>query len=200
MGKDQGPVSGRYTLWDIDAYDHWTPLFSRQNTLMTTWGFAAARLFGYGDTSYKISRIYVEYENVASPGDAVAVPTFDVDDGRAYYDNLVAPQDYLRIPLSGLPDTQIASGFENVFTEDVDGNKLIFAGQTSGTAGENSVAFSDSVNSKVFGLALVAAPDDADKTKDVIVSRGYYPTADQKVKQASGQIGVTWELIFKPQA
>ena len=196
MGK--GPITGRYTLWDISKAGIWTPLFSKENTLMVTFGWAACRLFGYGDTDYRISHVYIEYENVTLPTDPVTPPTYDANDTRLYYDNLVSPRDYLRVPIIGQPATQIASGYEYLFTEGVDGNKLVFFAQTIGTSGENGLAFSNAVNSKVFGLALVAAPVAADKTQDVIITRGYYDTADQKVKEASAQIGVTWELTFKP--
>lgn len=194
----KGPIVGRYTLWDINEAGIWTPLFSNENTLMATFGWAACRLFGFGDTDYRISHVYVEYENVALPTDPVTVPTYDADDGRGYYDNLVSPRDYLRVPLIGSPAVQIASGYEGLFTDGVDGNKLVFFAQTIGTSGENGLAFSNAVNSKVFGLALVSVPDTADKTKDVIITRGYYSTANQKLKEASAQIGVTWELTFKP--
>jgi hypothetical protein len=191
-------IKGRYTLWEISEAGLWTPLFSRENTLMATFGWAACRLFGFGDTDYRISRVYIEYENVTLPADPVTPPSYDANDSRSYYDNLSSPRDYLRVPVIGNPDVQIASGYEGLFTEGVDGNKLVFFAQTAGTSGENGVAFSNAVNSKVFGLALVAAPVDSDKTQDVIITRGYYATADQKVKDASAQIGVTWELDFKP--
>lgn len=194
---DKG-ILGRYTLWDISKAGLWTPLFTSKNTLMATFGWAACRLFGYGDTDYRISHVYIEYENVTLPADPVTVPSYDADDGRGYYDNLVSPQDYLRVPITGVPATQIATGYESLFTDGVDGNKLVFFAQTAGTTGENGVAFSNAVNSKVFGIALVSVPTEADKTKDVLITRGYFAVSDQKVKDASAQIGVTWEIEFKP--
>lgn len=195
--RRSGP-QGRYTIYDINEQGVWTPLFTRQNTLMVSWGYAAAKLFGSGDRNYRINRMYIEFENVASSGDLVSVPTYDEYDGRAYYDNLASPRDYLRVPLIGTPEIFIADGFENYFTEGADGNALRFFAQTVGTAGINGRTFSDSVNSKIFGVALVAAPEDGDRTQDVLISRGYYATDEQKLKSASGQIGVGWELKFEP--
>jgi hypothetical protein len=156
---------------------------------------AAARALGFGDTAYKIDQVYIEFENTLPP---ISAPSFTVFEDRTYYDNLVAPRDYLRVPILGEPVLQIATGYTDYFTDGVDGNQLHFRAQTVGTAGENGVSFSDSVNSTVIGLALVATPSASDKTQDVIVSRAYYGTADQKTKQASGQVGVTWNISFIP--
>jgi hypothetical protein len=191
------PIEGWMTLWDVRPDGLWLPIAKKRNNLMVTYGMAAAMLFGFGDSSYRINRFYVEYENVGNPNDVVSVPAYDVWDTRSYYEDLAAPRDYLRIPVLGSPTLSIAAGYEDYFSED-QGNKLTFVGMTSGSSGMNGLDFSDSVNSKVFGLALVASPDSGDRTKDVIVTRGYYSTGQQKVKASSGQIGVSWELIFKP--
>jgi len=190
-------IRGRYTIWAVSDSGLWTPLFSHENTLMTTWGFVACKLFGFGDVDYRISKMYIEYYNVSSPTDTVTVPTYTKNDSRTYYDNLSAPADYLRVPLMSNPAIHVASGYESVFTEGVDGNELTFTGMSTGTVGMHGVPFSASANSKVYGIALVAAPAASDKSRDVIVTRGYYPTTKQQLKQASGQIGITWNLKFE---
>lgn len=191
-------VVGQYGLFDITPAGLWVPRFIKRNTLMVSWGFAAARALGFGDRKYRIRKIYVEFENVADPDDEISIPSYSAYDGLSYYTGLVAPQDYLRIDTLGEPTLSIGAGFEEFFTDGETGNQLLFRGQTTGTEGANGVEFSSGVNSKIFGIALVAAPDDADPTQDVIVSRGYFDTGNQLVKAASGQVGVTWSLLFRP--
>jgi len=161
-------------------------------------GMVLAQCVGFGNRSYKINKFYIEFENVALPGDAVSVPSFLTTEGREYYAGLSTPRDYLRVDLDGDPTLQIASGYESYFTAGTDGNSLHFRAISAGTEGQNGVTFSDGVNSKVFGIALVAGPDDGDITQDLVVARRYYDVADQKLKQASGQIGVSWDLDFVP--
>jgi len=165
------------------------------NTQMVTSGFAEARALGLGDATYKISKVYVEFENNAG---AVTPPTFVNTEGRSYYTGLVAPRDYLRVDLLGAPQLSIVPGYAAYFTAGVSGNRLTFLAQTAGSAGENGVGFSNALNSTVFGVALVAAPDDSDKSKDVIVARGYYAVANQLKKPSGGQLTIGWELDFIP--
>ena len=73
-----------------------------------------------------------------------------------------------------------------------------FYAQSSGTAGQHGLAFSDTVNSTVIGVALVAAPVLADPTQDVLITRGYFTTAQQKVKTSGYQVGVGWDVAFLP--
>lgn len=191
-------IIGEIGLWVPNEDGLWQLIGTNRNTLMISWGFAACRALGLGDSSYKINKMYVEYENVAAPANAVAVPTYDTFDGRDYYTSLAAPQDFLRVSLIGNPTISIATGYEAFFGTD-EGNKLTFFAQTSGANGQNGVAFSNAVNSKVFGVGLIAAPEEADSTKDVLISRGYYAVPNQTVKAASAQIGISWTLTFKEQ-
>jgi hypothetical protein len=165
---------------------------------MVSSGFAIAKALGLGDVSYKINRMYVEFENVATPATPVSVPSFSNTEGRDYYANLVAPKDYLRVPLLGDPTLGIVPGYEAYFTAGVDGNQLTFLAQTEGSVGMNGTTFSNGLNSKVYGIALVSAPSDSDETQDVIINRDYYLVADQQVKPASGQLTISWELGFPP--
>ncbi|GAH13874.1 unnamed protein product, partial [marine sediment metagenome] len=61
-------------------------------------------------------------------------------------------------------------------------------------------SLSNAMNSKVYGVALVASPDTDAPSRDVIISRAYYSAAEQQLKQASGQIVVSWKLKFLPSA
>jgi len=161
-------------------------------------GFAIAKAMGLGDMDYVINRVYIEFENVAAPATAVSVPTFNAYADRTYYAGLVAPKDYLSVPLLGQPTLGIVTGYEAYFTAGLEGNKLTFLAQTAGTAGENGVPFSNALNSKIYGLALVAAPDSGDITKDIVIARGYFAVADQLVKPAAGQVHVSAELELVP--
>ena len=77
------------------------------------------------------------------------------------------------------------------------GNLLTFLAQSSGSTGVNGTTFSAAQNSKVSGAALVAAPVFADSTQDIVFSRTYFdPTSNQVLKQASSQIGLSWEVPF----
>ena len=166
-----------------------------RNIQMVTSCFAIAKALGLGDVTYKINKMYVEFENTAG---TVTAPTYDKYGLRTYYPNLAAPKDYLRLDLLGAPTLGIATGYTAYFTAGVDGNQLTFLAQTAGSAGQNGVTFSNALNSTVYGVALVAAPDDADITQDVIVSRGYFSAANQLKKPAAGQLVLSWEIDFTP--
>ncbi len=170
----------------------------KPNQIQYDWGFVAAKTIGQGDRKFKLAAMYIEFENVASPSNPVTAPAFGRDAGTEYYDDLQSSgtKDFLRVPFVSMPVIGIESGFEPFFTPDETGNKLTFYAQTQGVTGVHGKTFSDSVNSKVYGAALVATPDFADRTQDVVFARAYYPTISQTVKEASAQIGVTWEIAF----
>jgi hypothetical protein len=192
-------VEGRVGLWKVWD-DGWvTPVTFKPNQIQYDWGFIAAQTIGRGLFSYRIAAMYIEFENVASPGDPVTIPTFGRDEGTEYYDDLQSSgtRDFLRVPLLQDPMLGIATGFESYFTAGENGNKLTFFAQSQGTTGVHGKTFSDSVNSKVFGAALVATPTFADRTQDIIFARSYFPTAEQTLKEASSQIGISWEVSFK---
>jgi hypothetical protein len=142
--------------------------------------------------------MYIEYENVASPGDAVTIPAFGRDADLDYYNDLSgsSTKDFIRASFRGQPELGIASGAEAYFEEGVSGNKLTVFSQTAGTEGVHGKTFSDSVNSKVYGAALAAFPVFDDRTRDVLFARTYFDTADQTLKEASTQVGVSWEISF----
>ena len=91
------PLFGRYHIYDVcersGLHEH---CFSRDNSLMASWGMAAVQLFGFGNVNYRINTIYIEYANTVHNGDIVAVPTFADTDSIAYYNGLAGSHDYLR--------------------------------------------------------------------------------------------------------
>lgn len=170
------------------------------NAELPDWGYVVAKAVSEGGYKWRIRKLYIEFENVADPDDAVSIPTVDQLDpqsGLPYYAGLAdAPaRDYLRVDLRGAPAIEIESGYENYF-ETGFGNLLLSFGLTVGAAGVHGREFSDSVNSKVCGSALVAAPVENDPTQDIVVARAYYPAEDQLLKLPGQQIGVSWESPF----
>ena len=74
-----------------------------------------------------------------------------------------------------------------------------FVAQSTGTTGSKTtspVAFSDAVNSRVYGCALVAYPDFADKSQDLVLSRFYFDSTSQIDKSAGSNIGISWPITL----
>lgn len=171
----------------------WLPLTSwRRNDVLYEWGTAVGNLLLRRGVNYGIGGMYVEYENVASPGDPVSVPAFtrDADQGVEYYSGLAlaSDRDYLRVPLiAGVLNVSDEASFPK-------GNAPTFFAQTSGVEGVHGKPFSDVDNSKVFGAALVAFVNADDPTQDLVLARFYTPVSEQQVKLASSQVGIEWEL------
>lgn len=174
-------------------------LFSISNQLQYDWGKIASKCLGYGARAFRIQGMYVEYENVASPDDIVSVPTFTRDTGISYYAGLAgsAVRDYLRLPLAALPKPGVSAGLESYFGTDPEvGNKLDFLTITDGVAGVHGKPFTVGVNSKIFGVGLVATPSWADATQDLLFARAYVPTGKQRVVPNGTQIAITWSTSF----
>jgi hypothetical protein len=139
--------------------------------------------------------MYLEFENVASPGDPVTVPDYDreTSSGVAYYNGLSSSlnRDYLRVPLIATSTgTSDAAEYPN-------GNRATFFAQTTGLTGVHGKSFSEAANSVIFGGALVALVDENDPTKDLVLSRFYLPVPNQQPKLATSQIGFEWRLTFE---
>ncbi len=198
MLQDVTPeVQGLVRLWKTRPSGLMIPVATTQNQLQYSWGFIAARAIGMGDADYQVDAMYIEFENVAAPADPITAPAYGRDEGLEYYDGLSASgtKDYIRTALVSTPMLGVKSGFENYFGTN-EGNKLTFFAQTSGATGVHGRTFSDVVNSKVYGAALIATPAFVDPTQDVVFARTYFATAGQVVKEASSQIGITWETNF----
>lgn len=209
IGTNGFGVRGHVTLWRIDdATGLMTPLHSQRNMILLSWGHAAARALGYrpgaGRPSYHVSTMYIEYENVTNPEDEVTVSAFDRDLGIDYFSDLAlsGTQDFLRVPLRLEPSLGISPQTEldypGYFTEGENGNQLTFFAQTSGIAGIHETAFGGSgVNSKIYAATLVATPDPNDRTNDVLFARTTFEVENQVVKEASSQVGITWDVAFE---
>ena len=171
----------------------WQPLGDfTPNALLYEWGAIFGNLLRRQGLNYGIGGMYMEFENVASPGDPVSVPAFtrDAGEGVEYYNGLAlsGDRDYLRVPLVA---TSMDSTDETNFPK---GNRPIFFAQTSGVEGVHGKGFSDADNSTVFGGALVAFVDEDDPTRDIVLSRFYLEVAKQVPKLATSEIGFEWRL------
>lgn len=196
-------VRGHVTLWRIDEKTGVRrPVVSKPNQIQFSWGFIAAQQLGYRPNplrpSYHVSAMYIEYENVSDPELPISVSAFSRDIGIDYYNDLASSsaQDFLRVPLRLEPALSVSTGYEEYFPAG-QGNQLSFFAQTSGIAGVHGKPFSQTVNSKIYAASLVAAPIFSDRTQDVIFARTYFDVGDQTTKEASSQIGITWDISFE---
>lgn len=176
-------------------YRGWTPLTDfEHNDFLYEWGAIFGNLLCRRGLNYGVGGMYVEFENVGTPGDPVAPPAFtrDADEGVDYYNALAdsADRDYLRVPLIS---ATMGSSDEAKFPK---GNRPTFFAQTGGVAGVHGKPFSDADNSVVFGGALVAFVDEADHTRDLVLSRFYVSTGKQQPKLSTSQIGFEWRLTL----
>jgi hypothetical protein len=200
-------VRGNITLWQIDEKTGLKiPVGSQKNQIQYSWGFIAAKQIGYRPNperyNYNISAVYIEFENQTDPEEEVSVAPFSRDIGVNYYNALVdSPnRDFLRIPLIIEPAGSVSAGYEANLPTEQQLNKLTFFVQTVGTQGVHGKAFSHNAEggtSKVYAAALVAAPLYSDRTKDVIFARTMFIPSNQVTKEASSQIGLTWDIAFE---
>lgn len=157
-----------------------------KNLPMYSWGKLTANSL-IGKHNYRIAGMYLEFANVASAGDTVAIPTYDRTRTIAYYDNLASSDtaDYLRVPL-----------YSEKITESNTINTLDLSVRAFGVAGVHGKPFSYDSNSVIYGAALIAMVDDTDATRDILYSVQYHPAEAQYPKMSTGQLGFDWQLIF----
>ena len=195
-------VRGHVTLWRVNEKTGFkVPVMSQPNQIQYSWGFIAAKQIGFKRQAdrpdYSISALYIEFVNQENPATPVSAPAFGRDTSISYYNDLTGNNDFLRVPLSLEPSLGVSPGYDENLPVNQQGNQLTFFVQTSGTTGVHGKAFSHSVNSKVFSAALVATPVFSDRTKDVIFARTIFSPENQVTKEASSQIGITWDIAFE---
>lgn len=167
-----------------------TPGLWSANAVTPEWGAILASLALYG--APKLNTMYFEFENVSNPGTAVATPT-EIEAGSqgvSYYQGLASSstKDYVR-----------ALAFpESIDSTDPDlypnGNRFRIFSVARGGQGVHGKPFAAASNSKVYGLALVAAQDPEDPSLDLVFSRWYAPAAEQLVKEINAQLTGEWEV------
>ena len=189
-----GKVAGRVQASHVQD-GIWTPATAWQdNLVLYEWGDIVGKLLaGAPDGKpYAIGGLYIEFESNNSGADINPTPTFDrtggVQTAPSYWENLGTNRDYLRVKLDS---AAVTSGTNSV--------TVTFVAQSTGTVGAKTaspVTFSDSVNSRVYGCALVAYPDFSDKSQDLVLSRYYFAAASQIDKAAGSNIGITWPITL----
>lgn len=200
-------VRGHITLWQVDESTGLKlPVGAQPNQIQYSWGFIAAKQIGYRPNpdrlNYNISAVYLEFENQEDPETEISASPFSRDLGIGYYNALAdnPVRDFIRVPLIIEPAGGVSSGYEANLPTEQQLNKLTFFVQSVGTTGVHGKQFSHaSANgtSKVYAAALVAAPVFSDRTKDVIFARTVFLPQNQVTKEASSQIGLTWEIAFE---
>lgn len=195
-------VRGAVTIWRVaDKTGEKTKHGQQKNQIQYTWGFIAAKNLGFRPNadrpSYHISTLYVEFENQSDASVNIPVSTFSREIDTAYYTELSGQRDYLRLPIIIEPTLGVSAGYNEYLPVNQSANQLTFFVQTSGTTGVHGLPFSSAANSKVYAAALVASPDFGDPTKDAIFARTMFTTANQITKEASSQIGITWDIAFE---
>jgi len=141
--------------------------------------------------SYRLGAAYIEFEN--NSGAVVTPPGYDRTGNLSYYSglNVHATRDYLRV-LHVL--AEMSSTNETQFPR---GNQLLLKFATEGTMGVHGKPFSDGSSSRVFGVALAAAPGGvADPSQDLVFSRTYFDGSAQQVKPAGGGLSFDWVIPF----
>lgn len=198
-------VRGHVSVWRIDEKTGLKlPLFSQANQIQYGWGFIAAKQLGYrrqpDRLDYHISAMYIEYENI-DPELTISTPSFGRNVDITYYNSLVDSQtrNFIRVPLSIEPALSVSTGYDANLPVNQSGNQLTFFAQTSAARvvyeGEER-QFNSANNSRVYAAALVAAPVFNDRSKDVVFARTVFSGGNQVTKEASSQIGITWDVAF----
>lgn len=165
-----------------------------KNAVLLDWTTIVGTLLTQGKVNYRLSMMYIEFQNLSDPDDPADIPAFNADDPAAgidYFNGLIdsADRDYLRVPLIA---ATLSSTDETRFPSPK-GNLMTFFAQTQGVVGTHGKSFSDVDNSKVVGGALISAPDSGDATQDLAYNRFYFDVGDQQVKLPTSQVGVTVE-------
>lgn len=132
-----------------------------------------------GNSQYKISHVYIVFENTAGTPSALTPARTDT---ASMLRSVSAPKDMLRTALY-VPGT-LSSGDVNHVS-----NRVTFLALANASTGINGLAFSPGSNSKVINLGLVAAPTNA-AAGDVLYAHYQLPTPLAVV--GSGQVSVTW--------
>lgn len=179
-------LRGFTTLFSVDKLGNLRSLFFHRNHIMNGAALATAKVWG-GYSNYRVGAMYFEFQNLASPGDTPAYPTFNVSDGVEYYTGLQYSydKDFLRVPVLISPAIAETAGGQLL---------TLYAIAPDVDAGFWGKSFSGTSNSVVIGGALVATPD-SDQANDIVICRNYPPST--KVAKTDGeQIGMTWNVEF----
>ena len=137
------------------------------NTLVYTGVDLIARMLAWEDV--RINAAYLEFMPADGSSSGTIGGAVDPAEGRDYYqaiDEGHGPgSDYLRVPIVTPPY------LESTDTSKFAGNRVVFSAFSVGSEGINHQQFG--VGARIFGLALVYAPDMNDRTRDIVFARSY---------------------------
>ena len=188
-------INGRvraHHVTELSDSQVWFPTTGlKSNLVLNSWATIVAKLLTQASAAYRIGLMYLEFSNVASPGDPVSAPSFDRTRTVDYYNALSgsSDRDYLRVPI-------MTSQLETV-GDDFQSNQIVFFARSQGTTGVHGKPFAAGSNSVIFGASLVAAVNATDHTQDLLLSSFYFDEEDQQPKLTSGQVGMEWQLLLQ---
>lgn len=173
-------IKGSASVYHLGEPEKWST-----NLVLYSWQTIMAQLLTNPTAAYRLSGMYLEFENKDNPEDEVTLPTYDRTRSLTYYEGLSShpTRDFLRVGLLG-SNQETAS---NVTT-------LTFFASSSGSTGVHGKPFSSDTNSTIIGAALLALPSASDRTQDLLFSALYFAEGSQKLKLANSDIGLTWRL------
>lgn len=155
-------------------------LATATNVTLRSWYGLMALALTTGESKYRLSHIYLEFENMDAPEDESTPPAYDDDPVAAmeYYDGLSASdtRDFLRSPILGAT-IGAAEGVVDAETYALGDSFELFT-VADGATGVNGKAFDEASNSRIVGGMIVAAAAGNDRTGDLPFAR-FYLVSDQ---------------------
>lgn len=176
-------------------------LLRKYNQLQYDWAAIAGKCIAVGDLDYRLSGMYLEYQNVAAPENPATLPDTSRSTTQAYYAGLasVPNRDFLRLPFATVPATSRDGAFVSHFASQTNlGNVYTCQVITTGVAGYHGTPFATAgVNSKIAGLALVAMPLPSSQAADLLFARLPLSAPEQILFSAGAQKLVRWHIAFQ---
>jgi len=171
---------------------------SATNTWTYSYAHIVVNLAMNANPVYQPAYLYVEYANVAEPGNTVTAPIINRADGVNYYLGLSSSStaDFIRIPITSSSLARDLSYTGTQYLPTGLFNQILFQALTVGTHGINGKPFLTSANSTIYGTAVVSAPVPGDVTQDIVWGRSYYLAAQQLVIPATGTVSVNYGLTM----
>ena len=124
-----------------------------------------------GNKEYTPNYLYLEFKNTES---VVSEPDLSDISGKEYYDTLSGDTSYLRVPITLKPV--------------IDGSTITYTTLVSSTTSANpNIEFSADNHSRIYGVALVVAPIDADPTRDIVISQSYFIDENKQLVAVDNQ-------------
>jgi hypothetical protein len=181
--KLPAPFGGPIEIGLVDPITKkWTTIQRKDKNLIL---YGAADILGKimsGKSEYIPSYMYFEFTN----GSESPVDNSNKAITTSYYTGLVAPKDYMRVPIDSTPAlSESDANYSN--------NVVTYLATVGNGTGVNGSEFSNSQPSLVVGGALVSSPDGT-LASDIVFSRFYFSTAITVT--AEMLIGIKWSMQF----